>query len=127
MHSFTDLVNSFEQRFTAALPFSQSPATLYEPCRYLLQLGGKRVRPVLCLMAGELFGEISEDAWHGAFGIELFHNFTLIHDDILDNSPLRRGEPTIHAKYGLTSGILTGDVMCIYAYAQIGAIHKSLQ
>jgi geranylgeranyl diphosphate synthase type II len=126
MHSFTDLVTGFEERFTATLPFPPSPATLYDPCRYLLQLGGKRIRPVLCLMAAELFGEICNDAWHASFAIELFHNFTLIHDDILDNSPLRRGQPTIHAKYGLTSGILCGDVMCIYAYEQLGAVSKSL-
>src|SRR5437870_2068826 len=112
MHSFTDLVTSFESRFTASLPFTQPPDTLYEPCRYLLQLGGKRIRPVLCLMANELFEEISEDAWHAAFGIELFHNFTLIHDDIMDKAPLRRGQPALHNKYGLTAGILCGDVMC---------------
>jgi geranylgeranyl diphosphate synthase type II len=127
MHSFTDLVSSFEQRFTQSLPFSQSPVGLYGPCRYLLHLGGKRVRPVLCLMAAELFGDITEDAWHGAFGIELFHNFTLIHDDIMDQAPLRRGQPAIHARYGLTAGILCGDVMCIYAYEQLGAIGKPLQ
>src|ERR1035437_5503397 len=101
MHSFTDLVTSFEDRCTTSLPFPQSPDTLYEPCRYLLQPGGKRIRPVLCLMANELFEEISEDAWYAAFGIELFHNFTLIHDDIMDKAPLRRGKPAIHAKYGL--------------------------
>jgi geranylgeranyl diphosphate synthase type II len=77
-------------------------------------------------MAAELFGEISEDAWYGAYGIELLHNFTLIHDDIMDNAPLRRGNPTIHAKYGLTTGILSGDVMCIFAYEQLGKIRNSL-
>lgn len=127
MHSFTDLVASFEHRFTASLPFASAPSTLYDPCRYLLQLGGKRIRPILCLMANELFDEINEDAWHGAFGVELFHNFTLIHDDIMDKAPLRRGSPTLHAKYGLTAGILCGDVMCIYAYEEIAAIKNALQ
>ncbi len=126
MHSFKELVASFEERFTGSLPFKPAPATLYDPCRYLLQLGGKRVRPVLCLMANELFGEINEDAWYAAFGIELFHNFTLIHDDIMDKAPLRRGNPTIHTKYGLTSGILSGDVMCIYAYDQVANIRQFL-
>src|ERR1700744_5892899 len=84
MHAFADLVPRFEERFSASLPFPESPATIYEPCRYFLQLGGKRIRPVLCLMANELFDEINEDAWYGAFGIELFHNFTLIHDDIME-------------------------------------------
>jgi len=126
MHSFTDLVESFEKRFTASLPFASSPATLYDPCRYLLQLGGKRIRPILCLMGNELFTEISEDAWYGAFGVELFHNFTLIHDDIMDKAPLRRGHPTVHAKYGITAGILCGDVMSIYAYDQLAYIKQSL-
>ncbi len=126
MHSFTDLVTSFEERFSATLPFPEQPATLYDPCRYLLTLGGKRIRPVLCLMANELFEEISENAWHGAFAVELFHNFTLIHDDIMDKAPLRRGKPTLHEKYGLTAGILCGDVMSIYAYQQLGQINKQL-
>jgi geranylgeranyl diphosphate synthase type II len=126
MHSFTDLVASFEERFSASLPFAPSPATLYDPCRYLLRLGGKRVRPVLCLMGNELFNDISEDAWHGAFGIELFHNFTLIHDDIMDKAPLRRGQATVHAKYGITAGILCGDVMSIHAYGQLGRIRQAL-
>jgi len=126
MHSFTDLVTTFEDRFIASLPFEQSPATLYEPCRYLLSLGGKRIRPVLCLMGNELFNEISDDAWYGAYGIELFHNFTLIHDDIMDKAPLRRGKPTVHAKYGITAGILSGDVMSIYSYDQLAHIKQYL-
>ena len=126
MHSFTELAASFEERFTATLPFPGSPANLYEPCRYLLQLGGKRVRPVLCLMGSELFADISEDAWYGAYGVELFHNFTLIHDDIMDKAPLRRGQPTIHAKYGMTAGILSGDVMSIFAYERLAHIKTAL-
>ncbi len=126
MHSFKDLVTSFEARFAEAIPLSRAPATLYEPCRYLLQLGGKRVRPALCLMANELFDDIAEDAWHAAAAIELLHNFTLIHDDIMDEAPLRRGHATIHNKYGLTAGILSGDVMCIYAYEQLAKIKKAL-
>ena len=126
MRSFTDLVTSFEERFTASMPFPASPQGLYDPCRYLLALGGKRVRPVLSLMANELFEEISEDAWRAAFAIELFHNYTLIHDDIMDNAPLRRGNATIHTRYGLTAGILCGDVMSIYAYDNIAKIKKSL-
>src|SRR6185503_10015451 len=102
MHSFTELVNLFEENFTANFAFPGSPAMLYEPCRYLLGLGGKRIRPVLCLMGNELFGEINDDAWHAAEAVELFHNFTLVHDDIMDKAPLRRGKPTLHEKYGLT-------------------------
>ncbi len=126
MHSFTELAALFEARFTSTLPFPDSPANLYEPCRYLLALGGKRVRPVLCLMANELFMDISEDAWQGAAGIELFHNFTLIHDDIMDKAPLRRGQATIHERYGLPTGILSGDVMCIYAYDKLAHITHAL-
>ncbi len=126
MHSYTELATIFEDRFIKSLPFPPEPATLYEPCNYLLGLGGKRIRPVLCLMANELFNDINEDAWHAAMGIELFHNFTLIHDDILDSAPLRRGQPTVHAKYGMTAGILCGDVMSVYAYEQLAKIKHGL-
>ena len=126
MHSFSELVRLFEDRFSAALPFPTEPGTLYEPCRYFLTLGGKRVRPVLCLMGNELFGPVAEDAWYAAAGIELFHNFTLIHDDIMDKAPLRRGQQTLHERNGMTAGILCGDVMSIYAYEQLSKIGSSL-
>ncbi len=126
MHSYSELIHLFEHRFAANMPFPDAPTSLYDPCRYLLKEGGKRIRPVLCLMGNELFGEIKEDAWNAAFGIELFHNFTLIHDDIMDKAPLRRGNPTIHAKYGMTAGILCGDVMSIFAYQQITKVKKVL-
>jgi geranylgeranyl diphosphate synthase type II len=126
MQSFSGLVQSFESRFATTLPFPEQPTALYEPCRYLLQLGGKRIRPVLCLMACELFENICDDAWYAANAVELFHNFTLIHDDIMDKAPLRRGQPTLHHKYGLTAGILCGDVMCIYAYEQLAHVKRNL-
>lgn len=126
MHRFTELSRKFGERFTAMLPFPEMPATLYDPCRYFLGLGGKRIRPVLCLMGNELFGEITEDAWHAAAGLELFHNFTLIHDDIMDKAPLRRGFETVHTKYDLSTGILSGDVMSIYAYREIAKVRKAL-
>ncbi len=126
MHSFKELVQSFEERLNNNLPFKQTPDTLYEPCRYFMQIGGKRVRPVICLMSNEMFGDITEDAWRAAMGVELFHNFTLIHDDIMDKSPLRRGQVTVHERNGLTSAILSGDVMAIYAYDQLAHIRTSL-
>jgi geranylgeranyl diphosphate synthase, type II len=126
MYSFTELVAIFEERFKTSIPFPSSPSNLYDPCRYLLQPGAKRIRPILCLMGAELYGPVSEDAWYAAFGVELFHNFTLVHDDIMDKAPIRRGKPTLHQKYGLTAGILSGDVMCIYAYAQLHRMEKSL-
>lgn len=126
MQSFSNLVTSFENRFSTFSSFPLQPATLYDPCHYFLGIGGKRVRPVVCLMACELFTDINEDAWRAAAAVELFHNFTLVHDDIMDKAPLRRGQQTLHQKYGLTSGILCGDVMCIYAYEQLAHIKKSL-
>jgi geranylgeranyl diphosphate synthase type II len=127
LHSFTDLVSRFETYLAEASLFSGAPDTLYEPCRYFIALGGKRIRPVLCLMGAELFGDIHPDAWRAAIGIELFHNFTLIHDDIMDKAPLRRGQPTLHERNGLTTGILSGDTMCIAAYQHLGAITAQLQ
>lgn len=127
MHPFTELVAKFEERFSGTLPFPPTPATIYDPCRYFMGIGGKRVRPVLCLMANELFTDINEDAWHAAAGVELFHNFTLVHDDIMDKAPLRRGNATVHARYGLTCGILSGDIICIYAYSELGKLQVALQ
>lgn len=126
MQTFHSLLQQFEERLKANSPFPDSPSNLYDPCRYLLSLGGKRVRPVLCLMASDLFGDITEDSFRAAMGIELFHNFTLIHDDIMDKAPLRRGQPTIHNKYGLTAGILSGDVMSITAYDYLCRIQHHL-
>lgn len=127
MHSFNELVTLFEERLNKTMPFPRGPETLYEPCRYFMTIGGKRVRPVLCLMANELFGEIKEDAWRASMGVELFHNFTLIHDDIMDKAPLRRGMTTVHERNGMTAGILCGDVMAIYAYDQLAHIKNNLQ
>jgi len=107
----------FEQRH-----FPAEPASLYDPNEYFLKLGGKRIRPVLCLMGNELFDEIKEDAWHAATAIELFHNFTLIHDDIMDKAPLRRGMATVHSKYGENTALLAGDVMLVTAYEHLNKI-----
>src|SRR5215218_3118517 len=121
MHSFEELSKLFTEKFTAD-HFPGEPKSLYEPNRYFLQLGGKRVRPVLCLMGNELFDEINKDAWHLATAIELFHNFTLIHDDIMDNAPLRRGMQTIHEKFGSSTALLAGDVMLVAAYDYLNKI-----
>lgn len=123
MRTFQEISLLFEQYLKASLPFPGNQENLYEPCRYLLDAGGKRIRPALCLMAGELFGGINEDSYHAAMAVELFHNFTLIHDDIMDKAPLRRGKPTVHAKYGLTTGILSGDVMGIFSYHCLGKVN----
>lgn len=92
------------------------PAGLYEPVRYILSLGGKRLRPALLLMACDLFGGDVEAALSPALAIEVFHNFTLMHDDIMDNAPLRRGKATVHAKWNSNTGILSGDAMLVLSY-----------
>lgn len=92
------------------------PARLYEPMRYILQLGGKRLRPVLAIMSYNLFAEDIEPVILPALNIELFHNFSLIHDDIMDKAPVRRGQETIHIKWDNNVGILSGDGMLVKAY-----------
>lgn len=121
MHQFEDLSIQFAQHFSTN-HFPEHPATLYDPNRYFLSLGGKRIRPVLCLLANELFDEINKDAWQVATAIELFHNFTLIHDDIMDAAPLRRGMQTVHEKYNSSTALLAGDVMLIAAYEYLNKI-----
>ena len=121
MRSFESLSKEFGQLFSIE-HFPSEPRSLYAPNDYFLQLGGKRVRPVLCLMGNELFDEISPDAWQVATAIELFHNFTLIHDDIMDNAPLRRGMVTVHEKFGTNTALLAGDVMLVAAYEYLNKI-----
>ncbi|MFM2359638.1 MAG: hypothetical protein RLY16_1631 [Bacteroidota bacterium] len=121
MHSFTEISGLFEQHFQGR-HFPTHTPTLYDPAQYILQLGGKRVRPVAVLMGNELFDEIHEDAYPVATAIELFHNFSLIHDDIMDKAPLRRGMATVHARYGESTALLAGDVMLVQAYEYLNRI-----
>ncbi|MBL7740159.1 MAG: polyprenyl synthetase family protein [Chitinophagaceae bacterium] len=122
MHSFELLSQKFALHFEQK-HFPAEPTTLYGPNEYFLEMGGKRIRPVLCLMGNEMFDEIKPDAWEMATAIELFHNFTLIHDDIMDNAPLRRGMETVHKKFGVNTAILAGDVMLIAAYELMNNIN----
>ena len=115
MQSFEQLLKQFEEQF-GIRHFPEQPSSLYDPAQYILQLGGKRIRPVCVLMGNELFDEIKADTFHAATAIELFHNFSLIHDDIMDKAPLRRGMETVHAKYGDSTALLAGDVMLVQAY-----------
>ena len=115
MHSLPNLLDLLRD-FPLKNPFPAAPAALYAPCDYLLALGGKRLRPALVLMGYELFRDDSQRALPPAWSIELFHNFSLMHDDIMDAAPLRRGQPTVHTKWDTTTAILSGDVMLIYAY-----------
>ncbi len=121
MQSFELLSQKFALFFDKR-HFPAEPASLYDPNEYFLKLGGKRIRPVLCLMGNELFDDIKEDAWHVGTAIELFHNFTLIHDDIMDKAPLRRGMVTVHTKYGENTALLAGDVMLVAAYEELNKI-----
>ena len=95
---------------------SRDPKNLYDPVSYILNLGGKRLRPVLTLMTSEIFGQSYEKAMDAAVAIEIFHNFSLVHDDIMDDAPLRRGKSTVHEKWDVNTGILSGDIMLIIAY-----------
>jgi len=115
MHTFTQLLGIFEEKFDRR-HFPEHTPSLYDPAQYILGLKGKRVRPVCVLMGNELFDEINPDAYHIATAVELFHNFSLIHDDIMDKAPLRRGMETVHTKYGESTAILAGDAMLIQAY-----------
>lgn len=101
--------------------FPAEPANLYDPLRYFMTLGGKRIRPVLTIMAGNLFDIPKEQSLPAALCIEFFHNFSLIHDDIMDLAPVRRGKPTIHTKWNNDIAILSGDVLFTEAYEQLTA------
>ncbi len=121
MHSYKQLAELFIQHFSIN-HFPKYPESLYGAGDYFLSLGGKRIRPVMCLMGNELFDGINPDAYHAATAIELFHNFSLIHDDIMDDASLRRGKPTVHAKYGANTALLAGDVMLVTAYEYLNKI-----
>jgi geranylgeranyl diphosphate synthase type II len=124
MLSFQELSASFNQQFETK-HFPASPNTLYEPGEYFLQIGGKRIRPVMCLLGNELFSEIHNDAYQAARAIELFHNFTLVHDDMMDEASLRRGMATVHTKYDANTALLVGDVMLIRAYEFLQVIQPN--
>src|ERR1700760_621149 len=98
------------------LTFPAYPAELYEPIKYILSLGGKRMRPALLLMACDLFGGDVQKAISPALAIEVFHNFTLMHDDIMDNAPLRRGKVTVHESWSNSVAILSGEGMLVEVY-----------
>jgi geranylgeranyl diphosphate synthase type II len=106
-----------------AIEFPDEPAELYEPIKYILSLGGKRIRPILVLLGAELFNDSKDEsldkAIPAALAVELFHNFSLLHDDIMDEAPLRRGKPTVHKKWNQNVAILSGDNLLIWAYKQL--------
>jgi geranylgeranyl diphosphate synthase type II len=99
--------------------FPAQPTELYEPVKYILKLGGKRMRPILSMLACEMFSGSYDPALNAALGIEIFHNFTLIHDDIMDEAPLRRGKETVHKKWNESVGLLSGDALMIESYQKM--------
>ncbi len=121
MHSFIELSKLFEEKFNIR-HFPEQPSTLYDPAQYILGIGGKRIRPVCVLMGNQLFNEIDPDAYNAAAAIELFHNFSLIHDDIMDKAPIRRGFETVHVKFGESTALLAGDAMFVRAYEYLNKI-----
>ena len=130
MFSYKELSPLFEEYFNKR-HFPAKPQNLYDASQYLLTLGGKRIRPLMCLMGNDLFDSIKSDAYNVASAMELFHNFTLVHDDIMDKAPLRRGMQTVHIKYGEPTALLAGDVMLVVAYEYLNKvsneyIHKVL-
>jgi geranylgeranyl diphosphate synthase type II len=119
--SFKDLLSAFESQFNDRL-FPEAPATLYDAIEYGLSNGGKRIRPVLCLMGNALIGPLQLDTFLAANAVELYHNFTLVHDDIMDRAPLRRGKATIHVKYNTNTAILAGDTLLLYAFEYLNCM-----
>lgn len=115
MHSISEY-QSFIANHFSVISITKEPRNLYEPIAYILSLGGKRMRPVLTLMTAEIFNADYKKALAAATAVEVFHNFSLIHDDIMDDAPLRRGNETVHEKWDVNTGILSGDAMLILAY-----------
>ncbi|SFU68469.1 geranylgeranyl diphosphate synthase, type II [Pustulibacterium marinum] len=109
----------YHQEFVAHLQgfvTAKQPENLYNPIHYILNLGGKRLRPILTLMTADVFSDDYSEAFQAALAVEVFHNFSLVHDDIMDDAPLRRGKQTVHEKWDINTGILSGDAMLILAY-----------
>jgi geranylgeranyl diphosphate synthase type II len=116
----------FDQYLNANNYQQKSPQELYEPIDYILGLGGKRIRPLSVLIACSLFSKEIEKALPAAYAIEVFHNFSLVHDDIMDKSVIRRGQPTVHKKWDDNTAILSGDVMLVYAYEHLAKLDPAI-
>ncbi|MCY1634668.1 polyprenyl synthetase family protein [Marinifilum sp. D737] len=118
MYSFKELQDVVQKEIDG-LEFSTPPEGLFEPMKYILGIGGKRLRPILVLLSANLFKEDLKKIYLPAIGIEVFHNFTLLHDDVMDNAPIRRSKATVHEKWNSNVAILSGDAMSIKAYQYI--------
>ena len=131
-HSMQRSIHSIEElleivnRHVSKSKYGENPPNLYEPIDYIMSLGGKRMRPLLVLLAYQLKGEEVQAILDPALAVEVFHNFTLMHDDIMDEAPLRRGKPTVHEKWNQTVAILAGDAMLIKAYDALLEVPKDI-
>lgn len=114
------------EKAIATQKYGKTPLSLYEPIRYIMQIGGKRLRPILTLFAYSLFKDNPKDIVKYAVAVEAFHNFTLMHDDIMDEAPLRRGKPTVHEKWNVNTAILSGDVMLVKVYDMLLNVDPAL-
>ncbi len=123
MLGLEDAISLIESEL-AKINFPEKPSGLYDPVRYILSNGGKRIRPALVLLSANLFNDSVEAAIPPAIGVEIFHNFTLLHDDLMDKSGLRRGKPTVHKKWNPDIAILSGDAMCMLAHHYISSVKE---
>ena len=121
LHSADTLSKKIEEAIQN-ISFDLKPASLFEPISYSLSVGGKRVRPLLALLATDMFGKEVDQSLKPAIGIEIFHNFTLLHDDLMDNSDMRRGMPAVHKKWDTNTAILSGDAMLIESYKYVSSV-----
>lgn len=107
------------EEFISRLPYDRKPESIYEPIKYVLSIGGKRIRPVLMLLAYNLYKEDPKRILMQACALETYHNYTLLHDDLMDNADVRRGMPTVHKKWNANTAILSGDSMLVMAYQRM--------
>ncbi|MDD2552403.1 MAG: polyprenyl synthetase family protein [Dysgonamonadaceae bacterium] len=125
MYTSAELENKINLAI-AELNFKNEPNSLFAPIKYILSLGGKRLRPILAYMATNLFSDDIEKTTSPAIAIEMFHNFSLLHDDLMDNASLRRGQPTVHLKWNASTAVLSGDAMLIDAYNYISKVPENV-
>ena len=125
MKTSEELLSMFNG-YLHALPYNRQPESLYEPIKYVLSIGGKRIRPVLMLLAYNLYKDDVESILAPAAAIETYHNYTLLHDDLMDNAPMRRGKQTVHTKWNPNTAILSGDSMLVLAYQRMAQCEPRL-
>ncbi len=122
MKSSTEILQAVNT-YLDQLPYDRQPRSLYEPIQYVLSLGGKRIRPVLMLLVYNMFKDDPESILPSACALETYHNYTLLHDDLMDNADLRRGHPTVHRRWDANTAILSGDSMLVLAYERMAQCH----